>query len=128
MSSDASCLFSAHIASGELRFSQEGIASARSWPTALQAMVRSLPTATSSALSLPHPDDEQATRRPRSHRFRSSQPHKSTSIMPPWNDTLGSHVTASLCPTSLPARHSLSVLLADGPDQLSLHPGLKRNL
>ena len=57
-------------------------------PALLRAMVRSLPTATSPNPSAPVSNDEQAARRPRSHRFRSSQPHKSTSITTPWNDTL----------------------------------------
>lgn len=83
-------------------------------PALLRAMVRSLPTATSSALSLPTPDDEQATRRPRSHRFRSSQPHKSTSIMPPWNDTLGP--MPSQLPILQPGRPTTDMSAGIDPD------------
>ncbi len=83
-------------------------------PALLRAMVRSLPTATSSALSLPTPDDEQAARRPRSHRFRSSQPHKSTSIMPPWNDTLGP--MPSQLPILQPGRRTTDMSADIDPD------------
>ena len=83
-------------------------------PALLRAMVRSLPTATSPNPSAPVSNDEQAARRPRSHRFRSSQPHKSTSIMPPWNDTLGP--MPSQLPILQPGRRTTDMSADIDPD------------
>ena len=77
-------------------------------------MVRSLPAATSSSHSLPTPDDEQAARRPRSHRFRSPQPHKSTSITSPWNDTLSP--MPSQLPILQPGRRTTDMSVDIDPD------------
>ena len=94
-------------------------------PALLRAMVRSLPTATSPNPSAPVSNDEQAARRPRSHRFRSSQPHKSTSITTPWNDTLSP--MSSQLPPPQPGR---STTMPD-EDDLELAPeprGLLRTI
>ena len=83
-------------------------------PALLRAMVRSLPTATSPNPSAPVSNDEQAARRPRSHRFRSSQPHKSTSITTPWNDTLSP--MSSQLPILQPGRPTTDMSADIDPD------------
>ena len=83
-------------------------------PALLRAMVRSLPTATSPNPSAPVSNDEQAARRPRSHRFRSSQPHKSTSITTPWNDTLSP--MSSQLPILQPGRPTTEMSADIDPD------------
>ena len=83
-------------------------------PTLLRAMVRSLPTATSPNPSAPVSNDEQAARHPRSHRFRSSQPHKSTSITTPWNDTLSP--MSSQLPILQPGRPTTDMSADIDPD------------
>ena len=62
-----------------------GLPAALTNPTLLRALIRSVPTTASPDPTIPAPDNGRTSPTPRK---RVSQPHKSTSITTPWNDTL----------------------------------------
>ena len=79
-------------------------------PALLRAMVRSLPTATTSQRQPLSPDD---AHRPRSQRPGSTQPLKSSSITTPWNDTL--RPMSSQLPSLQPGRPATDLSVAIDP-------------
>ena len=62
-----------------------GLPAALSNPALLRTLIRSVPTTASPDPTIPAPDNGRTSPTPRE---RVSQPHKSTSITTPWNDTL----------------------------------------
>ena len=62
-----------------------GLPAALSNPALLRTLIRSVPTMASPDPTIPAPDNGRTSPTPRE---RVSQPHKSTSITTPWNDTL----------------------------------------
>ena len=62
-----------------------GLPAALTNPALLRTLIRSVPTTASPDPTIPAPDNGRASPPPRE---RVSQPHKSTSIATPWNDTL----------------------------------------
>ena len=62
-----------------------GLPAALTNPALLRTLIRSVPTTASPDPTIPAPDNGRTSPTPRE---RVSQPHKSTSIMTPWNDTL----------------------------------------
>ena len=62
-----------------------GLPAALTNPALLRTLIRSVPTTASPDPTIPAPDNGRTSPTPRE---RVSQPHKSTSITTPWNDTL----------------------------------------
>ena len=89
---------------------RESFRSVLSNPALLRAMVRSLPTATTSQRQPLSPDD---AHRPRSQRPGSTQPLKSSSITTPWNDTL--RPMSSQLPSLQPGRPATDLSVAIDP-------------
>ena len=89
---------------------RESLRSVLSNPALLRAMVRSLPTATTSQRQPLSPDD---AHRPRSQRPGSTQPLKSSSITTPWNDTL--RPMSSQLPSLQPGRPATDLSVAIDP-------------
>ncbi len=84
-----------------------GLPAALTNPTLLRAMIRSMPSTTSSEPTAPGSEGE---RKSSSRREQASQPNKSTSITTPWNDTL------SAMPSQLPSPQS-GRTVSDVPDE-----------
>ena len=100
-----------------------GLPAALSNPALLRTLIRSVPTMASPDPTIPAPDNGRTSPTPRE---RVSQPHKSTSITTPWNDTLTP--MSSQLPAPEPGRPA-----ADMPtnDDLGLQPdsqGLLRTI
>ena len=76
-----------------------GLPSALTDPTVLRSLIRSLPATPSTEPAFPTSDNDRNSPR---RRDRAPQPHKSTSITTPWNDTL--NPMSSQLPVPQPGR------------------------
>ena len=102
-----------------------GLPSALTDPTVLRSLIRSLPASSLPDPTLPASGSDGNRHRPRPRR-RASQPHKSTSITTPWNDTLSP--MSSQLPAPQPGRPATDTPTEDDVE-LSPEPrGLLRTL
>ena len=100
-----------------------GLPAALTDPALLHRLIRSLPASSLPDPTLPASGSDGNRHRPRPRR-RASQPHKSTSITTPWNDTLSP--MSSQLPPPQPGRAATTMPDEDDPELQTESRGLLR--